>query len=206
MSKTIVVDGISCEVSDTAAQVVQRTLDSLNARVKEISDSFEEYKKKKKEEEEDSDRKTKDAAAKHATEVATKDAEIARLARQVADSAVTPDKLDQMVKDRGDLIAKAKVYLGDGLVVAGKSDDDIRRQVVLSHVGDAAKDWDAGQLKTSFISITAKMPAEQLQGDSVYDAARTLGQPSVSALADAEKAYNERNHRLSDAWKPKAVA
>ena len=127
--------------------------------------------------------------------------------KDLDDSKVTPAQLDQWVKDRSDMLTKAKAILGDALVVEGKSDDEIRKQVVLAHVGDAAKDWDAGQLKTSFISITAKIPAQGQpqpytlqQPDYLGDAARILAQ-SPAAQATVEQAYNERNARLSDAWK-----
>ena len=200
-----IVDGVSIEMPDTAVQIVKRALADRDTKLRALDEGFEQFKKKKKEEEEMEDRATKDAAAKLTTELATKDAEIAKLKKDLDDSKVTPAQLDQWVKDRSEMLTKAKAILGDALVVEGKSDDEIRKQVVLAHVGDAAKDWDAGQLKTSFISITAKIPAQgqqpyMQQPDYLGDAARILAQ-SPAAQATVEQAYNERNTWLSDAWK-----
>jgi hypothetical protein len=143
--KTMIVDGITCEMSDTAIEVVRRTLDKLTtdaaAAAKKFGESEADYQKRI---------ASSDAAvAKLTTEAATKDAEIVTLKKAVEDSKITPQKLDEMVKDRAVVGEKAKA-LFDKVVVDGKSVDDIMKQVVDAKLGDAAKGWNADQIKVSF--------------------------------------------------------
>lgn len=208
--KTHTIDGISVEMSDTAIQVVDRQLKALNDTVadltKRLTDAEAAKAKLQQEKEEE--------AAKAKKEAETKDAEIATLRKQVEDAAVTPEKLDAMVADRAEIAAKAKFVMGDkasSLIVDGKSVADIRKQVVLAKIGDAAKDWNDEQIKVSFDTLTAGVDAKKLADQAsashapaghrpggYLDTARDFSQPPVG---DARmKALSDRDARLSAAW------
>lgn len=193
--KTLVVDGITCEMSDTAIEVVQRAL-------KNATDAFNFEKKKGEEEEVKSKKKVEEDAAtivKLTTENATKDAEIVTLKSQLKDSALTPDKLDALVKDRQVVADKAKTMLAT-VVVDGKTVDDIMKQVVDAKLGDAAKNWDAAQIKVSFDTLTAGVQAKDHSGFN--DTARAFStQPVGDAAAQSEKRYDKYDADLSNRWK-----
>ena len=87
-----------------------------------------------------------------ATEAATKDAEIETLKAQVADSAITPEKLRDAAKEYAAVVDKAKAL---GVTVADDADiAAIQRAVVDAKVGDVAKDWTADQVAVSFATLT----------------------------------------------------
>lgn len=183
--KTILIDGISVEVSDAHAQIVERTIQKM----------------------------TEDAAAKDASitkltaelgdakkAVETKDAEIATLKKQVEDATITPAALDKMVKDRAEVAGKAATILGDKLVTDGKTIAEIRRQVVDAKLGDIAKGWNDDQVAASFASLTA-----DIKGDTPDPLRTALGDRQI--IADKrEVAYEARNKRLSDGWKGQTAA
>lgn len=183
--KTILIDGISVEVNDAHAQIVERTIQKM----------------------------TEDAAAKDASitkltaelgdankAAETKDAEIATLKKQVEDATVTPAALDKMVKDRAEVAGKAATILGDKLVTDGKTIAEIRRQVVDAKLGDVAKGWNDDQVAASFASLTA-----DIKGDTPDPLRTALGDRQV--IADKrEGAYEARNKRLSDGWKGQTAA
>jgi hypothetical protein len=193
--KTLLVDGITCEMSDTAVEVVQRAL-------KNASDAFNFEKKKGEEAEEEVKKAKKDSGeqiAKLTTEVANRDAEIVTLKKQVADSALTPDKLDALVKDRQAVADKAKIILPT-VVIDGKSVEDIMKQVVDSRLGDKAKGWDANLIRASFDTLTASVQAADTDG--VQRTARAFSQPLDSnAAVKRDAMYDKRDSDLSNAWK-----
>lgn len=202
--KMITVDGVSVQVdNDQSAQIIQRALDASATALKASQDAFgkaeEENVKNKKKMEEDS--------AKYVTELATKDAEIVTLKKQVEDSKLTPAKLDQLVKDRAVTAGKARAILGDKLVVDGKTDSEIMRQVVDKHLGDAAKGWNDDLVKVSFDTITAGTKPVDVAASGVHDTARAFSAPvSVGDRAEADKVHAERDARLASAYKDAKVA
>lgn len=116
--KTVTVDGIPVEVTDQGATVIT----TLLGRIADAG-------------------KAKDTlVADHATELATKDAALAKKDAEIdaLKAKVLDDKaLDARVQARGDLVAKAKV-IAPGVVTDGKSDAEIRHAVVAAKIGDAA--------------------------------------------------------------------
>lgn len=202
--KIVTIDTIPVEfANDQGAAVVQKVLSDSAAKLKVAEDAFgkaeEENVKNKKKMEEDS--------AKYVTEMATKDAEIVTLKKQVEDSKLTPAKLDALVKDRALIAGKARAVLGDKLVVDSKTDTEIMAQVVTSKLGDASKDWNADQIKISFDTITAgTKPVDAATGTAVYDTARAFSAPSHDggdARAKADKVIADRDARLNNAWQQK---
>lgn len=201
--KTILVDGIQCEMTDTAAAIVDRAIRSLSdqiaAQTKAVKDKADELAAVV-------TKATTDAQAAAAV-VATKDAEIATLKTQVKDAEVTPAKLDSLVKDRHETFSKAKTLLGDAAKFDGKSVADVRRMVVDAKLGDAAKGWTDEQVIASFNTLTAGVKMR----DAATEAAHVFSLPHGPAtLADGEAAkdaaYDAYVKGLNDAWMPPKVA
>lgn len=195
--KTMVIDGITCEMSETAAQVVARALDQHASTIKGLQ------------------QKSTDDAAAHATalkaandqvaklttDLATATAKVATLETQVKDAELTPAKLDQLVKDRALVADKAKTMLPT-VVIDGKTVDEIMKQVVEAKIGDAAKAWDANMVKVSFDTLTASLkPVDHARAG--LDATRQAF--SVTPQGDQRAdLYAKRDAALSEAWKTPA--
>lgn len=189
--KKVIIDGVTVEMTDTAQQIVDRHVktltDSVSDLTKKLADAnagLEEIKKKKEEEE-----------AKAKAEKANDAAKIAALEAQVKDSAITPAKLDQMVKDREAVGAKARAILST-VVVDGKSVGEIRRQVVDAKLGDAAKGYTDDQVCVAFDTLTVGIQADTRNG--LDDATRAFSSPPQR---DVSTAYEARDRRMADAWK-----
>lgn len=206
--KTMVIDGITVEVGDgNATEVIQK-------HIKDLSDKLTA-----------AQGQVASLTATHATVVTTKDGEIAKLTtdlgtsvakvttleKQLTDSALTPAKIDALVADRAVVATKAKVAMGDKvstLVIDGKTDDEIRKQVVDAKIGEAAKGWTADQVKISFDTLTAgiditKLGAADASGyrpGGIQDQARVFSTPTAASDA-SEAAAQKRDTRLEDAWK-----
>lgn len=194
--KTIVMDGISVEVTDTAAQVLDRYRQSMETKVKDLTDSLAAETKK-----------LQDAMSASATalKAATdaKDGEIATLKKQVADAALltTPAAIDAMVKDRAALVGLAKKVL-PAVVVDGKTAAEIRRQVVDAKLGAAATGKSDEYIAASFDTLAAQTPTVDSLG-------RALGsiQPQATPATAAVQAYDKMADDLTNAWKtPQAAA
>jgi hypothetical protein len=197
--KTMTVDGITCEMSDTAIEVVQRALANSAKLLKDANEKAEEEAAKFK-------KKTEEDAATITTlskDKETLTAEVATLKKQAEDSAMTPDKLDAMVKDRAEISGKAKAILGDKLVVDGKSTADIKRQVVDAKLGDAAKGWTDDQVSVSFATLTAGVKATDSAAPAAARAA--FAAPHINDADPRDAAYAKRDKQLADAWKGPAA-
>jgi hypothetical protein len=199
--KTVVVDGIECQMADTAAAIVQRTIQKMNDSYKKLSDEFDQFKKKKEAEEEECE----DSIKKAEDGIKAKDAEIVTLKQQLADAKVTPAKLDAMSRDRAEVVGKARAVLGDKLKVDDIELDEIRKQVVDAKLGDRAKGWGPGEIKASFDSLTHDVkPASS--GNTVKDAVSAFSTPMhpynfADAEAIKQKAYDEMVKGGEEAWK-----
>src|SRR5206468_2590744 len=119
----IVIDGVPVNVSDERdAAIIDRHMSSLNKQLSDANANFEKMKKEK----DDSDKDCADAKAL----VSAKDGEIAVLKKQVSDAAVTPEKLDVMVKDRLAVIDSASMLLDKSFTYDGKTVEVIRKAAV----------------------------------------------------------------------------
>jgi HK97 family phage prohead protease len=197
--KTMTIDSINVEMTDTAAQVVQRFMTAADAKAADLTTKLTAAVN------DATDAKTALAASKdaHVKDVATKDAEIATLKKQLADAALTPAKLDDAVKERTEVVTKAKAVLGDKLVVDGKSTDDIKKQVVDSVMSDAAKGWNVDQISASFGTITSKTVVNAGKGNNAL--ADALSKPAV-AQDTVDALYAKAHSDLQNAWKTPASA
>lgn len=182
--KTIVVDGINVEVPDTAAQVVAKftkdmegEMEKKDKRIADLEKELDEFKAKMKKDGE------------------TKDAEIETLKKKVSDAELTPQKLDDAVKAREAVITAAKKAMPQ-VVTDGKTDNEIRKQVVANAMGDTAKDWNDDQIAASFNTLTAG----SVQQDA-YVASHMQQQQNGGAGPGNVTHLQKRDQRLADAWK-----
>lgn len=199
--KTIVVDGISCEMSDTAAQVVQKMQDNFSENFKKAKEETEEEKKKRLA----AEAKAATDTATFQTQIATKDTEIVTLTAKLKDATLTPQALDKLVQDRGVTKEKARAVLGDKLVVDGKTDSEIRRQVVDAKLGDVAKGWNEDQYAASFAAIVADVKVADGASD-VANAFKHTHVNTADANAMKTKAYDTYDADIQNRWQNKTAA
>lgn len=130
--RTILIDGVPVNLSDEAAveAVINRSAQQLA----------------------DANTALADANAK----IATLEGAAAAHAQQLADAKAlsSPEAIDKAVAARASLTDKAKALVA-GLVIDGKTDAAIRREVVTAKLGDAAKDMSDAQIEGAFSVLTA---------------------------------------------------
>lgn len=185
-TKQVVVDGITVELSDMAAQVVSKFLADHEA-----------LKAAKAKAEKD----LADAQTAHKTAIEAKDGEIAGLNTKLTDAELTPAKLDAAVAARAKVIGDARKIAGDKLVADGKTDVEIRRAAVVAKLGDAAaKDMSDAAIEGAFRAL---VPA---------DGRATGADPLRGAMQDQQhvgdarsEAMKKRDERIANAWKGKAA-
>lgn len=166
-TRTITVDGLSVELADKDAQIVQRTLDGLTTKLA------------------DAEKRVADADASHKTEIAAKDAEIAKKDAEldaIKAKVLSDADIDKRVQDRAGLITTAQAIAKD-LKTDGLSDADIRKAAVAAKLGDEAiKDKSAEYIAVRF-DILAD---EAKKADPVRDA--LMNRDSNNLGDDASKA------------------
>jgi hypothetical protein len=208
-TKTILIDGISVALEQRDAEFVQRALDSAakaletaNAQVAKLTADA-----KKRDEDEEEEKKKKEELFK------AKDAEIVALKKQVEDSVMTPAKVDALVKDRAEVIGKAKVVLGDKAPkdIDTLDSDAVRKAVVDHKLGDAAKGWDAGQIGVAFTSLTAGIKVGDKSAAPAGGGAQHMAQHFAQTMpvgdSQGEPAgYAAYKKRLGDGYKQKPAA
>lgn len=193
------IDGITVEMEDTAKQVVDKALGTKDTQIETLKGQVSTL------------------TADHAKVVTDKDAQIAKLTAdltaattkattletQLKDATLTPEKIETLVRDRSTMIMKAKA-LHPQVVIDGKTDDDIRRQVVDAKIGEVAKGWTGDQLRVGFDTLAAQVDVSQMT-DSGAAPAGTFRDFASSFSAPAhpkmDQVYDARDKRLEDAWK-----
>ncbi len=206
-TRAFIVDGVTVQMEDTAGAIVQRAL----ARAEEALSAA----RKKVEEEEDKSKKAKDALTDAETKgkaaLEAKDGEIAVLKKQVADGAITPQKLDELVAAQADTVAVAKAMLGDGYDPKGKTIEAIRKDVVVTVLGDAAKTMTDAAIEGAFTTLAVgarqngggqgayTAPVNRL-ADSLRGGGHSQGQPHNAMQARAE-AWTRQGQQMKDAWR-----
>jgi len=131
----------------------------------------------------DADKARGELAANLATATASveaKDGEIAALNAKLADATVTPEKLQAMADARSKLLDSARAVV-PALVADGKSDADIRKEVVAAKLGDAAAAMSDAAIEGAFAVLAADGKSE----------IKPLGTPKVigDAKAASDAAY-----------------
>jgi hypothetical protein len=184
--QTILVDGVNVQVTDVSAGVINRALTAMQGQITKLQKDLETEK-----EEKEKVGKAKDEAV---ALVATKDAEITTLKKALEDAS-DPVRLEAAAKDRSAVVDKAKVILGDSFKADGKSVTDIRKEVISTKLGDAAKGWTPEQIEASFNTMTASL------GDKFADAMSTRTRAPSNSMEARDAAYQESIARMQNAWK-----
>lgn len=204
--KTVLVDGYETQMPETAAVLVNRTIDNLQKQIAEMK--VKDAKRDKDDEDDEKEMDTKDAAIK------AKDAEIATLKKQLEDAKIRPEQLDALVTDRTNVLAVVKKIMGDRFVTDGKTINEIRRAVVEEKVSrDLARSWDDAQCTASFNTLvnTAVDPrtARHTSDGSIAHAATVFsGRPGGGyGMNDGsngdrrQQAYQDYDRNMSEAWR-----
>lgn len=135
------VDGITIQVTDQGAQVIDKLLGQLSAA--ETAKSAAEQ-------------ALKDVEAKHKTEIETKQGEIDGLKAKIPDAAA----LDRLATERAALIADVKKVMGADYDPSGKSNLDLMKDAVAKklggedHVKDKSEDYIRGVFATIKTDVT----------------------------------------------------
>lgn len=157
-TRTVMVDGLSVETTDAGAQAIAK----LQQQVKDGSTALS------------------DAAAKHQTAIADRDATIAKLEAERDDlksKVLTDAALDARVQERADLVTSAKaIHDAD---YAGKSDADIRKAAVVGKLGAAVIDGKP----EAYVQARFDILAEDAKKDPVNRALRD-GATGTTHVAD----------------------
>lgn len=188
--KTITIDGATVQVDDVAATLIPRHVAALEASVASLTTRAKTA--------EDS---LASMTTKHKTDTETRDAEIVTLKKQVADAKLSPEQIETLVRDRTLVIGKARSVLGDRLVTDGRSEADIRRQVVDSAMGQAARGWSDDQVASSFAVLTKDSRVSIETGDGL---AQILSDPRRPINDTRETAYDQYQHDLAQAHLPES--
>lgn len=175
-TRAVVVDGISYQMTDQGAQLIDRLKGLLDTSAKAMETAQAEH--------------GKVVAAKDA-ELAKKDAEIADLKTKVVDGPA----LDALVADRAAVVAKAKA-VAPTLDCSGKSNMEIKRAAL----GDAAKDKSDAYVDAAFDLKTADLKIV----DPIRDAVRTGVQGTADGSKELADAKRARRDYLAGAHRGKA--
>lgn len=194
-TRTIMVDGLSVEMTDKDAQIVQRAIDGLQKRVADAEAAQAKALADK------DAAQSKALAAKDATiaekdkALAAKDAEIDDLKGKALDAAA----LDKRVAQRADLIAKAK-SVAPKVVTDGLDDAAIRKAAVAAVLGDAAIADKAEAYVDARFDILVEDAAK---ADPVRAAALAAG--GATAITDTrDSAHAAMVARMTGAYKQEA--
>lgn len=200
---TIMLDGQKLDVADElTGTVITKREAALLARIADA----EKKAKDDDDEMEDEKKKAKDAATALQAQLSAKDGEILVLKKRVADAELelSPQKIGERIADRAKLIDSAKPMLTKDFAFTDKTDDEIRKAVVVAKLGDAAKDLDAAGIAGAFkaLSLVKVSDGAHRLGSALEDAARGRDNASLTdgdALRDA--AYLEMIKDTANAWK-----
>lgn len=164
-TRTLMVDGLSVELADKDAQIVQRALDGLGKHISDLQT----------------------AAGEHKATIAAKDEEIGTLKadlKKAQDAALKPEDIDRMVADRASLIDTVKAI--DSKIEIKGTDADLRRAAVKAKLGDEmVKDASDAEVSGMFKAIAKDAKKEDPFANVVKDGLK----PSPTLTADEDKAW-----------------
>jgi len=178
-TRTLMVDGLSVELTDKDAQIVQRAIAGLE---KQIGDQ-------------------KTVIDGHKAHIDAKDQEIGTLKadlKKAQDAALKPEDIDRLVADRASLIQDVKAI--DSKIEIKGTDADLRRAAVKAKLGDdMIKDASDAEITGMFKAIAKDAkPVDQFR-EVVRDSGTHADSNDPRALA--AKARADRNKALQDGWK-----
>ncbi|MDG1418985.1 MAG: hypothetical protein P8P99_14395 [Maricaulis sp.] len=181
--REIVVDGLTIQTTDQGAQAVEK----LQGQLIEANDAL------------------KSANEAHSVSIAQKDGELGAKDAQIATlkaEQLDVSALDSMVKDRSDVIARAKLIAKD-LQTDGLELVAIRRGAVIAKLGDETIDGKSDDYVTGLFDHLAKDGAVQADPVKQVVSGQTIqtSDTGESAAVAAHKAMMDRN---SNAWMSQA--
>lgn len=200
-TRSFVVDGITVEMEERDMQVVERRINNLSSELSAAQSELTGLRSSSQTELATSRTETANAVG----QVQTKDAEIATLKQQLADAKLKPQDLDKLVAERSQTLAKAKTLVGDALVVEGKTDAEIRRQVVDAKLGEQAKGWNDDMVAASFNTLTATVTLDSGDKQNTNDFQRLGLALRNSGTDPVSKSYKEYEDGLANRWKTAGV-
>jgi len=187
--KTIMIDGVPVADVSPAAEAVISTLQGRLTAANTAKDTAE------------------GQVATLTTQAAAKDAEITTLKQSLADAKVTPQQLRDHAKAFAKTLADAKI-LAPSLTIGDAMDEAaIRKAVVSSKLGDAAKDWNDAQIEVSFATMAGSIADSQRQAAPSNPLADSIAAGAGAVIGDAaEKAVRDaRAEYLADLTGQKAA-
>jgi len=194
----ITVDGLDLELPDMAANIVTRALDKITTDKNTLQAMITTLETKL-------GTSTADIATLQ-TASQTKDGEIIALKQQLKDAELTPQQIDEKVREKLAVVGKVVAVLGDKYVTDGKSNEELRRAVVESKVGvEVTKSMSDAAVGGAFIAYTS-MPAKQQytpsKSNGVIDLASALvgDQEATDLRAKADAAWEKRGKILENSW------
>lgn len=176
-NRTLMVDGLSVELADKDAQIVQRAIDGFNKKIADMET----------------------AAGEAKANLAAKDQEIGTLKaenQKLIDGQIKPEDLNRLVADRASLIEVVKTI--DSKIEINGSDADLRRAAVKSKLGDEMVKDASDDMITGMFRAIAKdaKPVDQF-ANVLKDGLKQTG----DARTESEKARQDRDQSLRDSWK-----
>jgi len=164
--KTLIVDGLTVDTTDTGAVAIQKLADDKNKVVRQLADAKIEH---------ETAINAKDA------ELAVKDAEIDALkAAKLSDA-----EIDAKVQARSDLLTKAKSVADTDFT--GLSDADIKKAAVVAALGDAAIE---GKTE-AYIDARFDILVESADKADPFATAMNDGQPQTKVLDHGQSEYEQ---------------
>jgi hypothetical protein len=118
----------------------------------------------------------------------------------VKDAEISPAQLEKLVADRSALIAQAKA-IDPNIVTDGKTEGEIRKAVVSTKLGDAAKDMNDGAIGGAFAVLAKDVTVDPIRNAMSGAAPQNIGDAKSEYLAARDLARKN----LSDGWKRPAA-
>lgn len=166
-TKTITFDGLPLEVTDAAEAAItklQNQLKDVNARAE----------------------KAEGDVSTLTTDKAKLEGEKIALEKQLKD-AKDPAALQAAAASRASLVNKA-MAVNPNIVTDGKSDADIRKEIVTGQLGDDAKDFDDAKIEGAFASLTKDAPARDPVRDALASGPRSLVNDNGASVRNLARA------------------
>jgi hypothetical protein len=108
------------------------------------------------------------------------------LEQQLKDAS-DPAKLQAAAASRSALVGKAKAIVAN-IVVDGKSDADIRKEVVTAKLGDDAKDFDDAKIEGAFAMLSKDQAPKDPLREAVTTGVRTVANDGGAAVRNLVRA------------------
>jgi cation transport regulator ChaB len=194
MDRMLTIDGVTIALEDKDGQILERHLGGLTKQIKDQGVDVEALKAKIAELQAQLAAATKKADSK--------DGEVAALNQKVEDALKlsSTDAIDKAMEARMEVVDRATSFFGDTKYEwRGKSDEQIRRDVVTARLGDQkTKPMSDAVVEGAFLSLTE---TEVQDGFTRMTQSFSRGATSSNYNDAAAKAYDKRNEELSNRFK-----